>query len=94
MSDYPCEHDLKLIREWSGDDPAGWLTFIRGIWWMPDWGWSIEDDAHCVSTGGWSGNESIIAAMEDNVSLWFLTWESTRRGGHYEFRVRPTRSGA
>lgn len=41
-----------------------------------------------IATGGWSGNERILAAMQDNAALWLFTWESSRRGGHYTFRIR------
>jgi hypothetical protein len=40
---------------------------------------------HYVSTGGWSGNESIIRAMQRNDMMWHLNWVQSRRGGHYIF---------
>jgi len=43
-----------------------------------DGGWELH-------TGGWSGNEEIIRAMQDNRVWWGMFWESSRRGGHYEF---------
>lgn len=42
-----------------------------------------------AATGGWSGNESIICAMQDNKSmLWTLTWVQSRRGGHHTFELK------
>ena len=38
-----------------------------------------------ISTGGWSGNEDLIGAMQNNAMLWIMTWVSSRRGGHYTF---------
>lgn len=82
---YPADEELKAIREWDKHDPRGWLEYCQGIWWAADWGWpEVEGE---VSTGGWSGNEDIIDAMQDNAMLWLQTWESTRRGGHYTFRL-------
>ena len=99
-NDYPSEDDILKIREWPVDDPEGWLAFIRSIWWSAEWGWSSYpgvDDArlpitvHLVSTGGWSGNEEIIRAMQHSY-LWHETWRVHRVGGHYEFRVRGKRN--
>lgn len=74
------------------------FDFMKSIWWCPDFGWSVDHDAldyfgdpvtrYDLSTGGWSGNESIIAALKANFIVWSTTWESSRRGGHYVFEVK------
>ena len=67
-------------------------------WTEEAWGWSdcpADEPAaasrasrkYRISTGGWSGNEDIIRAMQENAFFWTLCWWSSRRGGHYEFRV-------
>lgn len=40
---------------------------------------------YVFSTGGWSGNESIVAAIEANREVMLGAW-SWQRGGHYDFR--------
>jgi hypothetical protein len=40
-----------------------------------------------ISTAGWSGNESLIRAMEKNSFMWATTWVQSRRGGHYIFEI-------
>jgi len=96
---YPTEEAIKRIAEW--DYKEGWLPFmqfIRDLWAYADWGWEQErkaDDIHeypgtefRISTAGWSGNESLIGAMQQNRMFWAFNWVQSRRGGHFIFFVR------
>lgn len=94
---YPTDDALTIIEKWSWDDKKGWFDFIHEIWHLASWGWSECDQTdewdtdklvyqYDISTAGWSGNEDIIRAMEKNNILWALTWEQSRRGGHYIFQ--------
>ena len=96
---YPTEETLDKIENWSYNDPKGWFKFIENIWHLRSWGWTEgsykqnESDSknkyrYYVSTGGWSGNESIIRAMQENKNLWYYSWVQSRRGGHYIFEVK------
>jgi hypothetical protein len=97
---YPTDAALDVIRLWHWDNAKGWFKFIEGLWHFHSWGWREDDEAHeylkdeivrryYVSTCGWSGNESIIRAMQENKSMmWTLTWVQSRRGGHYIFELR------
>ena len=38
-------------------------------------------------TGGWSGNESVISAL-DGTMFNLRWWETTKRGGMYVYKVR------
>lgn len=38
-----------------------------------------------VATGGWSGNEDIIRALQENYVVWGITWQLSERGGRYVF---------
>lgn len=82
---YPEEHELKKIREWSVQ--KGWyelLEYVRTLWIYPTY-FNKENDTYKISTGGWSGHEETIAALEDNSLFWAACWGSSRRGGHYTF---------
>lgn len=95
MDDYPAKEDLEVIREWeyTGEKSiAEWFEYIRNLWHWDDyirnkgrWWW--------LDTGGWSGNEEIIGAMEQNYMMWVLTWQASYRGGHYRFHVPKIRKG-
>jgi len=86
MSGYPDEEDLERIRKWSHDDLLGLVDFVRERWTFADWGWKLEAcGLLSVSTGGWSGNEELIGALQGNYPFWGLCWESSRRGGHFTF---------
>lgn len=39
-----------------------------------------------LSTGGWSGNEALIAAFKTNTLVWLVTWCLSARGGLFIFR--------
>ena len=93
---YPTEAALDIVSKWHWSDCAGWFAFIETIWEYRDWGWRVDREVtpveYMISTGGWSGNESIIGAMEANVILWSFTWVQSRRGGHYLFEGREFES--
>lgn len=97
---YPTDAALDAIRLWHWIDAKGWFKFIEGLWHLRSWGWKEKDEPHdwdkdkivhryYISTAGWSGNESIIRAMQQNeFMLWTLNWEQSRRGGHYIFELK------
>lgn len=95
---YPTDTALDIVSLWPQDDVPGWFAFIKDLWHIPTWGWnegiadedydiplmSVDLYVYEISTAGWSGNESLIHAMQNNV-LWHQTWVQSRRGGHYIF---------
>lgn len=40
-----------------------------------------------IATGGWSGNESVVSAMESN-PIWGLLWKASFSGGLYILELR------
>lgn len=95
---YPTDECLQIIKNWHWSDPKGWFNFIKEHWWAPDFGWREVDEPHeyrenrevhryYLSTGGWSGNETLIWTMEQNRTIWSVHWVQSRRGGHYIFEI-------
>ena len=96
---YPTDEAIQIIESWHYSDSKGWFEFINGLWHLKSWGWSegmLGDDwnegeltyQYHISTAGWSGNETLIRAMQNNHMLWDLNWVQSRRGGHYIFELR------
>lgn len=81
------------------------LDHVHGLWWNTEWGWTErphhepwgpkgetrEQRVFSISTGGWSGNEDLVEAMQENRMFWSLCWWMSRKGGHFEFRVTKER---
>ena len=87
---YPTEETLRTIREWKIKDMESareLINFCRGMWYWPKLA-PYKNGRYEFHTGGWSGNESIIEAMQDNHLFWLLCWLESRRGGHYKFDLK------
>jgi hypothetical protein len=92
--------DLEQLANWASHDAAGALDFLRHTW-VTTYG-SASDaltagEAEVVraekgerflrlATGGWSENEALIGALQQNRMVWLLTWVLHARGGLYIFR--------
>lgn len=100
MNKYPTNKELKTIEKWTLEQGyIELMEYIKELWWMPDWGWKEEDvyaeykptkvlhRQYKLSTGGWSGNEEIITAMQNNTFFWVMCWEQSQRGGYHVFDV-------
>ena len=86
QANYPTKQELKKIEEWEGFDHEAMLEFVKSLWMFPEY-FSKNGNKYNISTAGWSGNESIIYAMEKNTLFWISCWMESRRGGHYKFEI-------
>jgi hypothetical protein len=90
----PSEQDCERIRQWpaiTANDCAEALAFLASVWWMGSSLVGNDGDEWSFSTGGYSANEEAIGAMMDNQMLWMMTWQESRRGGHYCFKLPEIR---
>lgn len=99
---YPTEAVLDIIKNWPHE--KGWtelLAFVRELWAYTEFwreeknvttidlpNYKVVADVYHVSTAGWSGNESLIMALQENWMFWTFCWEQSNRGGHYIFHVK------
>jgi hypothetical protein len=84
---YPTEQELQRIRAWPMDDFRALMAYIKPRW--EHYGsFDQRGDRFRLATGGWSGNESIIDALEGNWMFQTLCPESWRTGGLYIYDVQ------
>ncbi len=98
MSEYPTEEDLKKIEEWDYLDFENLALFVQSIWhWGEDYArlsdWKVNEfntDYRMLEliTGGWSGNEDIICALNRNQMFNMMCWYSSHRGGHHIYQIK------
>ena len=85
---YPTPEELRKIKEWNCiDDLDGLLRFVENLWYYPDRFYLTGKKVKrlYLSTGGWSGNESVIKALRETM-FWCFAWWKSQRGGHYWFK--------
>lgn len=92
---YPTEEELEKIKAWPYTDYGGMLQWINAnCWWPgPDNGFKQTGRKFRLATGGWSGNEEVIAAMESNMMFVPLCWQSSHRGGLHIYEVPAINMG-
>jgi hypothetical protein len=90
---YPTEAALERIAAWRITTRAeihALVDFVRGLWAYPEYFRVTQEPGKPpmwhMSTAGWSGNESIIEALQRNPLFWMFCWQSSRRGGHHTFQ--------
>jgi len=92
MRDYPSDEDLEKISKWEvtrESSAAALFDFIEDIW-NTDYGtFNRKGRTIKLVTGGWSGNESIISAI--NQQAWSNCWEESKRGGLHVFKIPKIR---
>jgi len=100
---YPTDDVLTRIREWPTNDLNGCLDFVHDLWHYGG-PWCSTDISNVESellharpidrylrcaTGGWSGNEEIVAAMDGNAMLRVMCWRLSAAGGLHIWRYLP-----
>lgn len=82
----PTDETLERIKQWSPSDPVGLFEFVEQCW-SKAGRFVFADNTVQMSTGGWSGNEDVIDALQRNCVAWSLCWVMSRAGGGYEFEI-------
>lgn len=104
---YPTELTLEALKGWPYPDPTGALDFMAAAWHWPhlvtrELKAAEREVCHAdpgeafirFATGGWSGNEDLIAAFEQNLN-YMLSWELSGSGGLHIFKYKqPAKKGS
>ncbi len=89
MGPYPTEAELRKISKWGSD--AWWadlMEYVEGLWDASGVGcYTRNGRTWTLHTGGWSGCEDILVALQKNFLFWSMCWVSSRRGGHVVLRL-------
>ena len=90
----PSEETLQRLESWPLPF-EGLLDFVEEVW-NDTYGkmtWDEEGRLELV-TGGWSGNESIILALQNNKNyFWTHYWYQSQRGGLHVLDKPITQEG-
>ena len=98
MNRYPTEEELEKIEKWDYQDLLGLAKFIQSIWWMGEDMATLSEEKineygtkyrmFKLVTGGWSGNEDILCALNKNQFVNMLAWQSSFRGGLHIYHIK------
>jgi transcriptional regulator with XRE-family HTH domain len=86
---YPTDNTLDIIQTYPGYQ-GNWKWLMEAIapLFCKHGRWESIDGIYWqVATGGWSGNESIIRALQKNTLFWSMCWQLSKKGGYYEFKT-------
>ena len=92
---YPTEEFLLWIKNFNPfqHDLLSFIQIIMDNWNHGNYGYKLKrkykkKNSFELHTLGWSGNKSIISALENNDYFFLLYWRKTIVGGHYYFKLR------
>lgn len=87
---YPRDATLDAITNWMFCSERGLrelMAFVREAWSSLYGRVTVEGNLYTLVTGGWSGNESIVSALQNNRMFWGICWQLSQVGGLYEFKL-------
>ena len=80
-ANYPTDEQLDRIKNWDFNDVEGCLRYIKDLWNI-HYGRCGEGNGFFVfTTGGWSGNEALLSALEESLVWSVIHWDSLYLSG-------------
>lgn len=90
---YPSEVVLEWIEGYDCYEHGvgNLLSMVKRVWWRGDrvrTAPATDGYRLTLITGGWSGNEDVVTALQENWTFWPRFWERSERGGKHEFHIK------
>jgi hypothetical protein len=73
---YPTEEQLNRILSWKAENYQELPAYVASLWAYPDLAKETCPGLWVFATGGWSGNEDLLAAMRKSEAWHRLVWDS------------------
>ena len=86
---YPSDETIEAIEKWPVNDFVNCLKFAEKAYQKHYGVWKKQDGWIKIATGGWSGNESIVYALQNQI-YWKAFWLAKTIGGAYYIRDPET----
>jgi len=95
--EYPTQAELRKIKNWKfkkREDYAELMEYVQRLWHWPEYARLTGRRIKTLRlvTGGWSGNESIVAALDSNLLFSMLCWQMSKRGGLHIYKLPKIRN--
>ena len=91
MNGYPDESILRKIKRWDGKDVEIMIGWIMEAWNGTYGSLFLFEGSKkkklTLITGGWSGNEDVMSAINKNMFFDMLFWQMSKRGGLHEYEI-------
>lgn len=92
---YPTDKVLDLFMSYEFKckaDVDRFLEILEGVWYSGSDGYkrikTEFDDLLMLHTFGWSGNEEVIVALQNNFIFWGIAFNAHFTGGHYYLNIK------
>jgi len=79
---YPSDETLEAIENWPMEDFKNCLKFAEKAYQKGYGVWKKEEGWIKIATGGWSGNESVVYALQKQI-YWNMLFIAKLCGGAY-----------
>lgn len=82
---YPTDETIRKLERW--EYPFHGIVSVLEIIFQDYGNVSLEDRQLILATGGWSGCEEAVCALDNNMLFHAFCWQMSKRGGYHEYTL-------